>query len=93
MKFYKFALWKAYFDKGYALLSLPKYILFLMGMGDIIASQGDTKNVLMIGSGFFVFCFLLGFIWYHYRITDAENEVQNQFNPFAREVRNSKIFK
>ena len=87
MKFYTFALWKAYFDKGYGLLSLPKYILFLVGFGDIITSKGNTKNVLIWGSVFFIFCFFLGWLWYKYRITDAENEVQNQFNPLAYQLR------
>jgi len=87
MKFYIFALWKAYFDKGYALLSLPKYILFLVGMGDVITSEGNTRNVLIAGGIFFVICFVLGFLWYKLRITDAENEVQNQYNPLAYQLR------
>jgi len=91
MKFYKFALWKAFFDKGYSLLSYPKYILILMGVGDVIASGGKSTNVIIVGIAFGIFCFLLGWFWYHNKIVNAEIEVSNQYNPFVHEMR--KVYK
>ena len=86
-KQYKFMLWKAYFDKGYAFLSYPKYILFLVGLGDVIASGGNYWNVVIIGAFIGVACFIFGKILYKKNFVDAELEVTNVFNPFQREVR------
>ena len=91
MKWYKFALWKAYFDKGYSLLSYPKYILILMGVGDVIASGGKSTNVIVIGILFGLFCFALGWFWYAKQIVNAEIEVSNQYNQFVKEMR--KVYK
>jgi len=93
MRFYKFALLKAYFDKGYSLLSYPKYILVLMGFGDVLSSGGESRRVIIIGLIFGLVCFLLGLFWFKAHVIDAEVEVQNRVNPFVGEVRNSKIFK
>ena len=88
MRFYKLALLKAYFEKGYAMLSYPKYVLFLMGLGDVIANDGDYNRVLIIGFLVGLACFLLGWICYKYNFVDAEIEVGNRFNPFVKEMRN-----
>ena len=84
---YKFNLWKAYFDTGYSMLSYPKYILFLVGLGDVIASDGDYINVLIIGFLLGIGCLLFGKLWFKYRFIDYQLEVSNQYNPFVREMR------
>ena len=91
MRFYKFALWKAFFDKGYSLLSYPKYILILMGVGDVIASGGDSTKVIIFGIAFGFICFLLGMFWFRFKVVNAEIEVGNQYNPFVKEMR--KVYK
>ena len=92
MKFYKFALWKAYFDKGYGVTSYIKWAAAIFGISSAI--QGIHLIWIFIGATlYFIFCFIIGWIWYKYGLTDAENEVQNRFNPFQKEIRNSKIFK
>ncbi len=88
MKFYKFCLWKAYFDKGYSLMSLPKYVIVLLGFGDLIATQGSRLWLIVLGGvGFALFCFFLGKFWWDYKIVDAEFEVANVVNPFVKEMR------
>lgn len=93
-KIFKFTLWKTYFDKGYSWLSWPKYIILLMMGADTIASQGkNIKRLIIFGLIYTIFCFILGRILFKKRFVEAEMEVGNIFNPFVKEVRNSKIFK
>lgn len=82
MKFYKFALLKAYFDKGYGVTSYFKYLFAIIGIAGL---KGSILIPLFIAYG--LSCFFVGWVWYHFRITDAEAEVGNQYNPFAKEVR------
>ena len=84
---YKFNLWKAYFDTGYSMLSYPKYILFLVGLGDVIANDGEYIRVLVIGFFLAIVCLVFGKVWFKYRFIDYQLEVQNQYNPLAREIR------
>ena len=86
MRFFKFCLWKAYFEKGYALTSYVKYVIALFGL----ASQ-DLKITLIAGVIYGFVCFFLGWIWFHYHIVDAEIEVQNQFNLFVKQMRKRKV--
>lgn len=91
---YKFVLWKSYFDKGYSWLSYPKYIFLLLLGADTIASSGGNLNrIIWLGIAYLIFCFILGKILYLRQFVEAEWEVGNQYNPFIREMRNSKIFK
>ena len=96
MKWYRLALLKAYFEKGYSLLSYPKYVLFLMGLGDVISSDGDYTNVVIIGALIALGCFIVGWICFRFEFINAELEVQNRFNPFVKEMRetyNRKVYK
>ena len=92
MRFYKIALWKAYFDTGYGLMSMPKYILILLGFGDTLASAGNNKvRVLIYGAGFGLLCFILGWLMFKSGFQKATIEVQNNYNLFVAEVRNKLI--
>lgn len=85
MKFYKFALWKAYFEKGYSILSYPKWIIGIFGIGEVI-----NKNYWMVIGGaflFFIICILIGWLWIKAGIFEAENEVGNQYNLFVKQMR------
>jgi len=82
MKFYKFALWKAYFDKGYAVTSYLKYFVAIIGIAGFPA-----KFLIPLFIIYGISCFVVGWIWYKFRITDAENEVGNRYNPFVKQMR------
>jgi len=88
MRFYKFALWKAYFDKGYSVTSYFKYLFAIIGIAGL---DGKILIPLFIAYGFS--CFLVGWIWYRLHLTDAETEVGNKFNPFVGEVRDKLAIK
>ncbi len=83
MKLFKLLLLKAYFDKGLSLTNYFKYILAFVGIFELI----EIKQALWIGIIYCVLCFFLGWIWYKKGIIDTENEINNIFNPFQREVR------
>ena len=59
----------------------------MIGLGDVISSGGNYTNVMFIGAGVGVLCFIIGCVWYKFGIVEAETEVGNQFNPFVKEMR------
>jgi len=81
-KLYKLLLWKAYFDKGFGLTNYFKYALLLFGW-----ATDDVGSTLKIGITWAIACLILGKIWFHYELIDTENEIQNNVNPFMREMR------
>lgn len=86
MKFkikYKICLLKSYFDKGLALTNYIKYFIAFFGL----ASQ-NVKQTLIIAFIYAVFCFILGYFWFRSGFIKAENEVNNRFNLFVKEMRN-----
>ena len=91
MRFYKLALWFAYFNKGFSFLAYPKYALFLVGAGDVISSGGNYTRVIIAAFIIFLFCLFGGKAAYKYGWVAAEHEVQNRVDPFVREMR--KIYK
>ena len=89
---YKICLWKAYFEKGYALTNYLKYFIILFGI-----YEGMTKQSVIItmitAAGYGIFCFFFGWAWFRFGWINEEIEVGNRFNEFVKEMRNSKIFK
>lgn len=76
---------KAYFEKGYSFLSYPKWVIAVLGIGNVV-----NKNYLIVFVGAFLFallCFFVGWIVFKFGFFEAEQEVSNQFNYFVREVR------
>ncbi len=91
MKYYKFALYKKYFDLGLSLMNLPKYILAAAGGGSLLLTGGASTNIVVLsGIGFGIFCFFIGWLWLKLGILEAEYEVRNRFDPFIKEMRNNK---
>ena len=88
MKFYKFALWKAYFDNGYSLTSYFKWAIGMYGLSSL-----NPKMTLILFTIYGLTCFLVGWVWMKFGFYEAQNEVTNRFNPLAKEIRSSKIFK
>jgi len=86
MRFYKLALHKAYFDKGYGILSLAKYILFGIGTW-FFQIDISMLYIVALGCAYAVFCYLFGRWVYLSGFKLAEAEVQNQFNLFQQETR------
>lgn len=83
MKFYRLLLIKAYFDKGLGLTNYFKYILAFVGIFQLI----NAKTGIILALSYIIFCLLLGWIWYKYQLIETENEINNIYNPFQREVR------
>jgi hypothetical protein len=87
MRYYKFALWKSYFDRGYSVTSYFKYLFAIVGIAGL---EGKILISLFLLYGFS--CFVVGWIWYHFGIATAEQEVANNYNLFVEEMR-KKTFK
>lgn len=83
MKFYRFFLLKAYFDKGFSLTGYFKYALAFSGVFNLITA----KVAIYIALFYVLSCFLIGWIWFKCGFVNTENEIQNLFNPFQQEVR------
>lgn len=84
-RLYRLLLFKAWFDKGEALTDKIKYLVAIAGIFDIFSKE----QIIIFGLCYGLFCLALGFVWYKMHIIDTENEIQNRFNPFQREVRES----
>jgi len=83
MNLEKLFLLKAYFDKGFSLSGYVKYLLAFGGIFDFI---GKTM-IIYLGVAYVIMCFLVGWIWFKFGFTDIENDIQNKYNPFQKEVR------
>lgn len=86
VKFFKILVAKAYFDKGWSLMNYPKNLLGIIGIGAAF-QQFSLMAIAIIGILFGVFCYFLGRYWYNYGLIETENEIQNIFNPFQKQVR------
>ena len=86
MKFYKFVLWKTYFEKGYSITSYLKYVVAIAAI-----KIDSLVTIAWIGVFYAIACFLLGKLWFKYGFMEAEYEVQNNVNPFVREMRKRKV--
>ena len=84
MRFYKFCLYKAYFNYGMGLTYYVRWIIAFFGL----ASQ-DVNTTMWIAGVYAVFSFILGWSWFKFGLVNAEHEVNNQFNPFVKEMRKS----
>jgi len=82
MKYYKFALVKSYFDKGYAITSPVKLLIALFGIASL-----DVEKTLLLGIIYIACCFVVGYIWYNRGIVEAEQEVDNKHNLFVKQMR------
>lgn len=83
MRFYRILLVKAYFEKGLSLTNYIKYIFAFAGIFDFI----DGKTAVIFGTFYILFCYFLGRVWFKRGLIETENEINNLFNPFQKEVR------
>lgn len=92
MRFYRLLLWKAYFDKG---LNITNYIKYFIGLFALFSFWRDIPmEIALIAATLYVaVCPIIGWAWYKYELVETENEIQNRFNPFQREVREKFIYK
>jgi len=81
-KFLKFALHKRYFDTGFSVTNYLKYPLVLIGF-----AIPQPKAIIIIATLYASFCYILGWWWLNYGMTEAETEVSNRYNPFVQEMR------
>ncbi len=91
MKYYKIALFYSYFGSGYSLMSYPKWVAAIFGIGEIV-----NQNYLIVLGGaaiFFATCIIVGWWYINSGFFEAMQEVTNKHNLLAKEIRNSKIFK
>jgi len=82
LKHYRLLVAKAYFDKGWGLTGYLKYAIALFGLSSL-----NVRTTMIAGIIYGVSCYFIGRFWYTYRLIDTENEIQNRFNPFQREMR------
>jgi len=74
-----------WFDKGYSLLSYPKWVIAVYGVGEVVSG-----SYLLVASGALVFmavCTVAGYLWLKKGMFIAEQEVMNQYNLFQKEMR------
>lgn len=77
---------KAIFDKGLSLTNYAKYLVALFAFWEISILK-SVELTLVIGLSYFTITLIIGYLWFWKRFIDVENDIQNFFNPFQREVR------
>jgi len=86
LKCYRFIVAKTYLDKGWSLTSYVKYAIALFGAYSI--GEDISMNItVVIGLIYGISCYILGRLWYKFRLTETEVEIGNKFNPFVGELR------
>ena len=91
MRFYNLALFYSYFNTGYSLMSFPKWVAAVFGIGEVV-----NRNYLLVLGGAFLFftaCILVGWLYIKSGFLEAMQEVGNKHNLLAKQLRNSKILK
>lgn len=83
---YKIMLQKAYFDQGYGITSYVKAMLLVMGITAAFNSVA-WEILLIVGLCYGAGCWIIGRLWFHFKLIDMEHEVGNIVNPFVREMR------
>lgn len=73
---------KAYFDKGYGLTNYFFKLVAVFGL-----TTGFAKATFIVLFFYTGLCYVLGRFWFNTGLLDTENEIQNRFNPFQKEVR------
>lgn len=89
---YRFVLYKSYFEKGLSITNYVKYFIVLVGFYSILA---NTNIYLILGAmiGYAIICFCIGWGWYHWGFMLEEQEVNNNYNKFVKEMRKSVVLK
>ena len=78
----KFIIAMTYFNKGYGLTSLVKY-----GVAVFAIKITDYRLAFISGLAYAILCYIVGRLWYKYKLIDTEIEINNRVNPFVREMR------
>lgn len=90
LRWYKFLLWKTYFEKGRSVLQYVEKLFIILGVAGAVKSE--YKIIVAVGFLYAVSCLFLG-RWWMNTLTETENEIQNRYNPFQKEVREKLIKK
>lgn len=86
LRFYKILKIKAYFDRGMSILNYLTKALIVLGIG--AAVQNYSITIIFYLSVLYGFLALfVGWAWFKFNLVDTENEIQNQFNPFCKDMR------
>ena len=78
----KILIHKMYFDKGGHFLKYFLYVIALFGM-----SSQNVSYTLILAFLYAFICYSLGWIVYHSNCILAENEINNKYNLFVKEMR------
>lgn len=76
-------LFKAYFDQGYA---LTNYFFKLVAVFGLTTQR--AKETFIILFFYTILCYFIGRFYFFLGLKETEIEINNRFNPFAKEVRN-----
>ncbi len=85
LRWFKFHLWRAYFNCGIGLTQQIKYLIGFFGLSSL-----NVKLTLIIAGIWFIVAFFLGRWWYTSGMVISQNEVGNKFNLFMQEMRKRK---
>ena len=92
MRLYKLAFAYSAFNTGYSITAPIKWFAAIFGIAEVTA--GAPTSIIVLGAfGYLLLCFAVGIPAFKFGWIDAMHEVQNRYNPLAKEIRSSKLFK
>jgi len=86
LRCYRLLLAKTYFDTGWSFTNQVKYPLILLGFIEV-EKTSNAWLTITLGILYCIFCYIVGRLYYHYKLIETQNEIGNLFNPFQKEVR------
>jgi len=83
---YTLTLIKRRFDIGLGVTSYLKYAFALFGFLSL-GYEWNPKYIIWAAIVYVPICFMIGWAWIRYGFLDAESEIDNKYDPFAKELR------
>ena len=74
LRCFKLLLWKRYFDTGYGITSYAKYIVAMIGVGEVV--KGNITTLLIIGLAYAAICFLIGWAYIYFKLIETDLEIR-----------------
>ena len=82
-KTWRIMFWWRYFSTGYGLTNYIKYVVGVFGL-----TSQNVQATLILAFMYLILCILVGWAWFQFGLAEIDNEINNRFNLFVREMRN-----
>lgn len=90
-RFWNLLLWKTWFDIGNGWTGYLTKVLMVIGIGFAVDSVDNLLLIFVLGIIYAGVNFLIGWAYMRFGLFETQQEINNIYNPFVKEVRNGEI--